>query len=55
MATAVRVNARMISIHAPLTGSDVHILGLLAAVVTISIHAPLTGSDPIPVTEERWD
>ena len=33
-----------ISIHAPLTGSDLHMLHCLD-IGAISIHAPLTGSD----------
>ena len=35
----------LISIHAPLTGSDNEIFAGIAA-DAISIHAPLTGSDP---------
>ena len=44
--TAAIINrpCRMISIHAPLTGSDRYD-GLPPVVAVISIHAPLTGSD----------
>ena len=37
-----------ISIHSPLAGRDVGLLGLLGALVVISIHSPLAGRD-IPV------
>ena len=35
-----------ISIHAPLTGSDIHFLAVFQ-LLEISIHAPLTGSDSL--------
>ena len=38
---------RLISIHAPRTGSDVLVLALLSDGVCISIHAPRTGSDRV--------
>ena len=36
---------RLISIHAPLTGSDFFQITIFRASIAISIHAPLTGSD----------
>ena len=45
---------RKISIHAPLTGSDVFSGGCCPATKTISIHAPLTGSDLRDLTDDMY-
>ena len=43
----------LISIHAPLTGSD-ETSFLISVVLLISIHAPLTGSDPANLHCQRY-
>ena len=50
--TKIRI-VGVISIHAPLTGSDVWLLLIIAVFALISIHAPLTGSD-LPGYVSPW-
>jgi len=42
--------ARVVSTHAPLAGSDDHVVSVDWQLQVVSTHAPLAGSDPMPTT-----